>query len=254
MSCSAAGRTCWSLAFWRSSGFACWQGGGAPGWRRVRLSKASFKPEGTPGFPFTSEYSMVIEYRLDYNQGSSMAQTNGFTFHAGIISSMLPRFRVYSRGIANDPDPNKQKVSACSFPTKYPNAWGPLASPGSWGDNSRYFMIFHYVKRYSLVEAPYLTAEDVNQDIAFLQPVIVPPLTDIPVGTALTVEFEANPNPSNPGSPTSPWTLQEDVEGLNSGPYANYDFIRFHAIFEANVQAGVVPALDTLAIPYKWTP
>lgn len=211
------------------------------------------RPKKNPGFPFTSEYSMVIEYRLDHNQGSSMAQTNGFTFHAGIISSMLPRFRVYSRGPVPNTTP-PQMVDACSYPQNYPSAWGPLQSPGSYGDNSRYFLIFEYVKRISTVVAPYLNAEDVTQDIQFFQPVIVPPLTDIPAGTTLTVEFQVNPNPSNPGSPVSPWTVQEQVEGLNDGPYANYDYIRFKAVFEANVAAGVVPAIDTLTIPYKWTP
>ena len=208
------------------------------------------EPEGIPGFPFTSNDAMVIEYRLDYNQGSSMAMTNGFSFHAGIISSMLPRFRVYARGFSTG-QPNQQKVSACSFPNTYPTAWGPLAGPGSYGDNSRYFMIFNFVKRYSLIEAPYLTAEDVTKDLKFLTPLILPPVADIPEGTTLTIDFATNPNPANPGSPVSPWVPAGAVEGLNTGPYKDYDFIRFRSIFEANVEAGIVPAIDTIVIPYE---
>ena len=58
------------------------------------------KPEEAPGFGFQSRLHMLIEYRLDPNETSGLALTNGFSFHAGIISSMLPRFRVYTRGNA----------------------------------------------------------------------------------------------------------------------------------------------------------
>ena len=62
--------------------------------------------------------------------------------------------------------------------------------------------------------------------------------------------FQANPNPNNPGSPMSPWVEPEDVEDLNQGPYAPYDYLRFRAIFEANTAKGSVPAIDTVVIPY----
>jgi hypothetical protein len=205
------------------------------------------QPEDTPGFPFTSKQSIVVEYRMDSNKGSGMAISNGFSFHAGIISSMLPRFRVYTRA----PVQNYTTVEACSFPASYTTALGPLQSPGNYGDNSRYFMIFNYVKRYSLIESPYLGADGVTNDIKFLTPLILPPLEDIPDGTTLTVRFRTNPNPENPGSGNSPWTYPEGVEGLNGGPYKDYDFIQFMAIFEANVQMGTLPAIDTIVIPYE---
>jgi hypothetical protein len=203
------------------------------------------QPAGAPGFAYNSLHSLLIEYRIDRNLTSGLSSKNGFAYHAGIISSMLPRFRMYSRGDLGN------QVNAASYPQKWPEAWGPLAFPGNYGDNSRYFMIFDYVKRYSLIESPYLGAEGVEKGVLFFTPLILPPLDAIPEGTALGVMFQVNPNPENPGSPTSPWTPQGGVEALNTGTYGDYDFIRFRAVFEANVKAGVVPAIDTLAIPYE---
>ena len=203
------------------------------------------QPEKTPGFGYNSIHSMLIEYRLDRNLNSSLYYKNGLAYHAGIISSMLPRFRIYTRGAPGSP------VFAASFPQNTPDATGPLAPPGVYGDNSRCFMIFDYVKRLSLIESPCLGAEGATGDVVFYNPIILPPLSMIPAGTALSMNFRTNPNPENPGSPTSPWTPPGEVEGLNTGPYGGYDFIQFQAIFEANVKAGISPAIDTLAIPYR---
>ena len=206
------------------------------------------KPTSVPGFSFRSENSLLIEYRMDPNITTTLDPLNGFTFHAGIISSMLPRFRVYIRGGGANPS-----VWAASNAGAYTQANGPLQWPGSYGDNSRYFMIFDYVKRLSLVESPYLTGPEIGTaDLEFLNPIFTPGLDDIPDGTALSVRVENTPNPDNPGAPTSGWVAPESVEDmLNQGAFANYDYIRFQAVFEANVEEMTRPALDTVVFPYR---
>jgi hypothetical protein len=204
-------------------------------------------PTHAPGFAFNSLHSLLIEYRLDRNWKSPLPISNGFSFHAGIISSLLPRFRVYSRG---DNGTQFGPVYAASYPERYPIAWGPVNPPGIYGDNARYFMIFNYVKRVSRIESFLLGVEKgAAQQADFLTPVIYPPPAKLPAGTVLDMTYQTAEQ-DHPSSPMSPWVQATEVERLNHGPYADYDFFRFRAIFEANVEKGIVPAIDTVVIPY----
>ena len=114
-------------------------------------------------------------------------------------------------------------------------------------------MIFSYVKRLSVIESPFLSAElAASQGMEFLTPQVYPPLTQIPDGTSLLMQYRNTANPSNPSAPKSNWFEAPDVEdNLNTGSYANYDYIQFQAKFEANVDAGTVPSIDTVVLPYK---
>lgn len=208
------------------------------------------KPVIQPGFPFKSKNSMLIEYRMDPNENTGLATNNGFTFHAGIISSMLPRFRVYSRGDKN----TFGQVYGASNPNGYNIAWGPVGGTGVYGDNSRYFMIFDYVKRESLIESPYLTTEiGLSERLDLMIPVVLPPLTDIPFGTSLDITYKVSPNPSNPNL-GSDYVDASDIETFNVGTTAKWDHVRFKAVFKANVSAGVVPTIDTIIVPYMLVP
>jgi hypothetical protein len=206
-------------------------------------------PGGPPGFGYDSTHSLLIEYRLDKNEKYPLPQNNGFAFHPGIISSMLPRFRVYSRGDGGTP--GFGPVYAASYPERYPVAWGPLPSPGNYGDNSRYFMIFNYVKRVSRIESFFLGPDPGSgKEVDFLTPLIDPRFGHVPEGTGLHVAFQAAQDPGVPSGPLSPWVEPEDVERLNTGAFAAYDYLRFRAIFEADVVKGIVPAIEKVVIPY----
>ena len=211
------------------------------------------KPVGNPGFEYDSNQSMLIEYRTDPNTKASASISNGFTYHAAILSSALPRFRVYTRG--DDPtSPNSVigLVYGCTQPGKYPNAQGPLTNfTGKYGDNSRYFMIFDYVKRKSTIVSPYLGTDiQGGYDMQFINPIILPDLENIPEGTGLDLSFQTTANPYIPGS-QSGWVQPGEVMGFNVNmAYKNYNYIRFKALFTANVDAGVVPSIDSIVIPY----
>lgn len=202
------------------------------------------KPEGTPGFGYdsTPDKTLLIEYRIDPNLVTGLSAKNGFTYCPGVLSSLDPRFRAFTRGSPGN------LVFASSYPENYPIATGPATN--GYGDNSRYFMIFHYVKRISSVYSPFLKGEiGIGTTLDFLTPVVTPPVTNIPPGTSLDVTFQVSTNPENP-SAHSAWKEIQGVEEFNSGAAADNDYIRFLAVFQANVNAGTLPAIDTLVIPY----
>lgn len=205
-------------------------------------------PSFHTGFGYDSTKSLLIEYRMNPNQNSGLALSNGFAYMAGIMSSMLPRFRVYSRG----DDVTYGQVYAATDPNSYKNAWGPLVKPGTYGDNSRYLMIFNYVKRVSYIESPFLGPDlATGYDAYFLNPVIIPPVEEIPEGTGLEVLFDSTPNPET-GFPLFPGVDPQDVESLmNDGSAKDFNYMRFSSLFEANVEAGTVPTIDTVIVPFQ---
>jgi hypothetical protein len=222
-------------------------------WRKLYLPKnpkpganryLSF-PEFHQSFGYDSTRSMLIEYRMDPNRFSGVYAGNSFSYHAGIMSSLLPRFRVFDRGKSS------RQVYAATRPDDYPRALGPATPPGDFGDNSRYFMIFNYVKRVSLVQSPFLTCDvDPGLDLVFVNPVVDPPLDEIAEGARLTLRFQSAGNGVT-GFPASPWKFQHEVEELNEGASREFNHLRFEAVFEADVEAGIVPAIDTVVCPYR---
>jgi hypothetical protein len=208
-------------------------------------------PEFTQYFPYDSSASLLIEYRMNPNVNAGVSLNNGFAFHAGIISSMMPRFRIYTRG---DNDVTIGRVFAATDPTNpgYSSARGPLANPGNYGDNSRYLAVMDYAKLLSMVESPFLGAEvDPGHDAYFLNPIIDPPIDEIPEGTELSIQFRSAPNPESTAS-FSPWRTPDDVEKLfNAPPFNLHGYFRFKAVFEANIESAVLPVIDTIAVPYQ---
>jgi hypothetical protein len=213
-------------------------------------------PEFHSPFVYDSTRSLLIEYRTDPNLKSGVDPYNGCTFTPGIGSSLLPNFRVYTVGR----NPTSNWIMGASDPGATIQATG--TGPGTlWGDNSRYYMTFNFVKRSSRVESPFLGANlPSTEDAYFLNPVIDPPLSDLPAGTSLILDFQVAPS-GDPGGLVSapvPPDVDEDENGildfeevLNSAAVKEWDFVRFRAWFVANTEIGIVPALDTVAIPYQ---
>jgi len=219
-------------------------------------------PEGNPGYGYDSSRGLLIDVRSDDNGDTPVALTNGYAFHVGIQSSMLPRFRVYARAYATG---SRSSVFAATDPFDELNppvnqfqqpddtwswnwAWaGMLASPGDYGDNSRYFMIFDYAKRISTIESPLIRVRPSTLNTPeYLPPIILPAMSDIPAGTSLNIWFRASTD--DVGTSVTDWVTPENISSLNGSarPY-----IQFKATFEANLDSGDVPAIDTIIIPYK---
>ena len=219
-------------------------------------------PKSQSGFGYDSSRGLLVDIRTDDNLGTPVSPLNGYTFHAGILTSQLPRFRVFARASPSTPrtifaasDPFDMVTPPTNPQTGEPDdtwswihAWdGGLPGPASYGDNARYFMIFNYAKRVSTVESPWLRVlPDGVAMPEYLPPVVTPPLDRVSPGTNLTIWFSAaeDENGLNP----SEWVLPEEMDLLNFG---SRPWIRFRATFEANLVTGEVPALDTVVIPYK---
>ena len=220
-------------------------------------------PSVNPGYGYDSSRGLLIDIRTDDNDDTPVALTNGYAFHVGIQSSQLPRFRVYARAYstitrtqvfaATDPfdeiDPPKDQFGFPNDTWSWNRAWdGMLASPGSYGDNSRYFMIFNYAKRVSTIESPLLRVRPTTlMSPEYLPPIVWPALDDIPQGTALSIWFRASTDAAGSGLTENDWVTPVNINFLNGSqrPYS-----QFRATFEANLSTGDVPAIDTIIIPY----
>ncbi|HNB60895.1 MAG TPA: hypothetical protein PK308_11295, partial [Phycisphaerales bacterium] len=194
-------------------------------------------------------HSLLLEYRITANPvGTQPSTANGFTFAVGILSSALPRFRVYSIGsgcvacctdtssagnctatcfnsfspVLNPPlDPDAVITAAgpdpappgldcyclrvptaqtppppgctdqtTATPTIFDVATGAQPNPNSgnkhnnYGDNSRYYMVFNYVKKESTIRSPFVRVQpDLGgtQVVTWLAPIFHPSLAELPV-------------------------------------------------------------------------
>ncbi len=120
-------------------------------------------PTTSPGYPYDSSRGLAIEIRTD-PQEATVAR-NGYAYCAGVMSSQMPRFRIFARGAWSPPpppppytpfppplnQPNRPKVYAATDPYDEVNpplnaqgqpdparswnrAWRTLAT-GNWGLN-----------------------------------------------------------------------------------------------------------------------
>jgi len=219
-------------------------------------------PVASPGFGYDSSRGLLIEVRTDDNLGTPVSPINGYAFHPGIITSMLPRFRVMARPYrpatrpsvfaATDPydviDPPTDSMGNPSDVYSWNHAYeGYLPLPGSYGDNSRYFAIFRYAKRVSTVESPFLrVAPEALVNPEYLPPVITPMMNDTAPGANLTLWFRAALDETGLGS--TDWVLPEEISTLNGGLRP---FIQFRALIEGNLDTGEIPFVDSIVIPYE---
>jgi len=225
-------------------------------------------PVDAPGYGYDSTRGMLIDIRTDDNDGHTVPLTNGYTFHAAIMSSVLPRFRGYARGnttstplmpppriavyAATDPyDELNPPVDTMGQPDdarSWNRAWdNMLLTPSLYGDNSRYFMIFNYAKRVSTISSPWIRVKPSNVvDPEYLPPVIKPPLDDVEPGTNVTVWFRASSTDSELNA--TDWVLPEEIGQLNG---QSLPFIQFKVTFEGNTTTGEVPVIDEIIIPYN---
>ncbi len=224
-------------------------------------------PVENPGYGYDSTRGMLIEIRTDHNDDLPVPLTNGYTFHAAIMSSVLPRFRGYARGnttstplmppmrlavyAATDPyDEMNPPVDAQGQPDddrSWNRAWdNMLFNPSLYGDNSRYFMIFNYAKRVSTILSPWIRVKPGNVDNPeYLPPVIKPRIEDVEPGTNVTLWFRASASDSEDDA--TDWVLPEEIDQLNG---QDLPFLQFKATFEGNLSTGEVPVIDEIIIPY----
>ncbi|MCC7173212.1 MAG: hypothetical protein IT459_22375, partial [Planctomycetes bacterium] len=264
-------------------------------------------PNGTTE---SGNHSLLLEYRVRGAPSGTVATTNGFTLAVGILTTALPRFRVYTVGAgcgsctfqgtcftgmtsaisppfdpdvirnAAGPNPNppgmpcdcpRHPVTGNVVPAGAPNGCALTGNAQTittlattlnggffanlqhnYGDNSRYYMLFDYVKKTSYVRSPWVRAQPnaVNAS-TWLAPVFDPPLSNLPEGTTFDVRFRASVD-GDDGSATNfvtPGTMSDENNELNQG--LPRPFIQFEVTIEGNVSSQLVPVIDTLVIPFR---
>ena len=267
-------------------------------------------------------HSLLLEYRVRVNNEAIPAAQNGFTFAVGILSSALPRFRVFSYGVSctscclsGGSASNSGCKNTCAFnfvpmdgtagngqplePDLVKNAAGPAPAPpgmacyclqgpvveapagcpdnnitnngspsltdvayglannsntNNFGDNSRYFMVFNYVKRESQIDSPYVRAQPLTvTNPQYAAPVFDPPLDELPVGTTFDILFRASTNGvGSPGDTTTslpPESMVSFNNPINQVP--NTPFIQFTVTTTGDTSTQLAPAIEEVSIPFR---
>ncbi len=127
---------------------------------------------------------------------------------------------------------------------------------GTYGDNSRYYMMWKYRKRISRIESPTLLADSGAGLVHYLRPIVEPPLADVDPDAGLSVEFKAGTQmdfaipalDSGYVSQVDP-DFEDKLTGIG-GFAEDRIFVKFRATFATAKGETQPPFVDTVVIPY----
>jgi hypothetical protein len=126
-------------------------------------------------------------------------------------------------------------------------------SPHVYGDNSRYYMMWKYRKRVSIIESPTIRADSASGLVQYLRPVIDPPLDTVDSAAGLRVELRAGLQ-LNFSVPVleSGYILPDTVDfgEVLSGQNQDRVYVKFRATFAPGSSQAQPPTIDTVVIPF----
>jgi hypothetical protein len=129
-----------------------------------------------------------------------------------------------------------------------------VCNPATYGDNSRYYMMWKYRKRVSTIESPTVQASSGQFGLLYRHPVIDPPLSAVSPEAGLRVEFRSSTQ-LDFATPQleSGYLLPTDPSFSAGLSGSNFDrvFVKFKATFA--VASGLLqpPSIDTIVIPFQ---
>jgi hypothetical protein len=183
--------------------------------------------------------SLLLEVRIR-PQSALVSLQNGFTFSYGNRRTHIPMFRAWSAG-----DPTHRLFpDQINCDVRARCADGPHTVTGNrktFGDNSRYFKLFDFVKTTALITSSYLPVIG-TLNPAFDTPILDPPLALQPLGTTTEVHYSGS-HRRNGSQPTTFGSAPSDHNG--------HRYLAFRVRFFGNQHSLLTPTLDTLAIPYR---
>lgn len=128
-----------------------------------------------------------------------------------------------------------------------------LPAPANYGDNSRYYMMWKYRKRVSVVESPTILIDSAEEGVQYLRPVMDPPLDQVDPNASLKLEIKAGslldfsiPQLDSGFVDAGATEFTTDVSGFGN----DRRFVKFRASFGVAQGATTPPAIDTIVIPY----
>lgn len=126
--------------------------------------------------------------------------------------------------------------------------------PGDYGDNARYFMMWKYQKRVSIIESPTVTALTPTGFLEYATPIVDPPQSSVDPAAGLKLEYRAGTQLNFAVSslqsgyvlPTDP-AFSTKMSGVNKDRI----FVKFRATFGLAPGQNQPPSIDTIVIPFK---
>jgi hypothetical protein len=206
----------------------------------VMLSGHKFKPwvDSRGGLNKGGD-SLLLDIRIR-PQNTLVSLQNGFTFSFGNLVVHYPMFRAWSAGVpANRLFPDQVNCDLRARCADGPHKVNQNRK--TFGDNSRYFKLFDFVKTTSSITSAYLPIIGTSNP-AFVQPILDPPMALQPLGTTTDVHYSGSHSQTG-SSPTSFSSAPSDHDG--------HKFLSFRVRFFADQHSLLAPTLDTLAIPYR---
>ncbi|MFT7462462.1 MAG: hypothetical protein ACI9EF_000802 [Pseudohongiellaceae bacterium] len=131
---------------------------------------------------------------------------------------------------------------------------GINVKPGYFGDNARYYMMWKYAKRVSLVQSPTITVNAPSGSVRWHRPIIDPPLSSVDPAADLKVEIRASSEIdfANPIVDSDYIDVQtSDIDYALNGPAANRLSVKFRASFGVAPGQLRPPSLHTVVLPYE---
>jgi len=189
--------------------------------------------------------SLLLEYRIRPQDEPTISRQNGFTFALGILITCKPHFRVFSLG---DPTGGTLNPDDIAGDQRARCASGPSGGGGggcAFGDNSRYFAVFDFVKTTSRIRSPF---DPIYPDTAtaadYFSAITIPTIAAQPPGTQTILEFQGANNFK--GAKATEYSTDPSIANGRK-------HFGFRATFIGNTTTLLSPIFDLVAIPYKPT-
>jgi hypothetical protein len=168
----------------------------------------------------------------------------------GELAYPLPNLALY-QGPTGTPKSTWYGYGNTNIPAIEPNY---TCMPGKYGDNSRYFMMWKYRKRVSIIESPTIEADSFTGLVEYQIPIIDPPLSQVDPNAGLIIQIRAGTDldfsvpvlESGYVNVTDPDFVQKV-----SGDNLDRTFVKFRASFAVAPTQSQPPFIDTIVIPYR---
>ena len=139
-------------------------------------------------------------------------------------------------------------------PAVLSNEPGMSSAPAVYGENSRYYMMWKYQKRVSIIESPTVLSEGGTSGVRYLRPIVDPPVADVDPAASLRIEFRAGSllDFAVPQLESGYVDVLDPSFGSKlSGPSDDRPYVKFRASFGVAKGQTQPPSIESIVIPYE---
>lgn len=131
---------------------------------------------------------------------------------------------------------------------------GMTTAPALYGDNSRYYMMWKYRKRVSIIESPTIQATSPTGEVRYLRPIVDPPLASVDPAASMRMEIKAGSllDFTVPALDSGYVDMSDpSYESTVTGPTQDRTYVKFRASFGVAANQNQPPTIETVIIPYE---